>query len=197
MFIPPYTHENICLQERPDATTVVHNGSKVFIDHSNTYYFEDRFNLDINNTYRMINIRNPIDRFISHMYYFDKINPQQCSYKVLKDKAEQYGMVFINCLTHIRYQDQILDIETRFNLAREELDRYNFIFKSEDLKNCVDRFNDINPFGLVLKEVCENQSNSSQLKISKQTINNIRKLLEPEILLLSDFYHDSIDRYSY
>jgi len=145
----------------------------------------------------MINIRNPIDRFISHMYYFDKINPQQCSYKVLKDKAEQYGMVFINCLTHIRYQDQILDIETRFNLAREELDRYNFIFKSEDLKNCVDRFNDINPFGLVLKEVCENQSNSSQLKISKQTINNIRKLLEPEILLLSDFYHDSIDRYSY
>lgn len=188
MYIPLCTHENICLQEYNDAINVIHKDSKVFFDHSHAYFLEDTFNLNINSTYRIINIRNPIFRFISHMYFFDKISPEQCSYETLKLKTQEYGTVVINYLTQSRYKNQELDIETKLNIAKKELEKYNFIFVLEQFPHCIQKFNEINPFSLVLQEQKINLSDSANLKISKKVLYNIKTLIEPEIILLKDFY---------
>lgn len=188
IYIPLYTHENMCLQERNDAIDIIHKNSKVFFDHSSAYFFEDTFNLNIDSTYRIINIRNPIHRFISHMYFFDKISPEQCSYKILKLKIKEYGSVFINYLTQSKYKNQKLDLETRLNIAKEELEKYDFVFVLEKFKDCVEQFNITNPFSLTLEEKHINESNGKNLKLSKRTLYNIKKLIEPEIILLKDFY---------
>lgn len=188
MYIPLCTHENICLQEREDVIDIIHKNSKIFFDHSDAHFFEDKFSLNIDTTYRIINIRNPIRRFISHMYFFDKISPEQCSYKVLKRKIKQYGFVFINYLTHYKYYYQRLDIETKLNIAKAELEQYNFIFVLENFKDCIQQFNETNPFSLTLQEQRINLSDSTNLRISKKVLYNIKKLIEPEIILLKDFY---------
>lgn len=188
MYIPLCTHENICLQERADVINIIHKNSKIFFDHSYAHFLEDTFNLNINSTYRIINIRNPIFRFISHMYFFDKISPEQCSYKILKLKTQEYGTVVINYLTQSRYKNQGLDIETKLNIAKAELEQYNFIFVLENFKDCIQQFNESNPFSLTLQEQRINLSDSNNLKISKKVLYNIKKLIEPEIILLKDFY---------
>ena len=188
LFISSYTHENICLQEHREAIYVLHKQTKVFFDHSHAYFFEDTFNLDISKTFRIINIRNPIHRFISHMYFFDRISPEQCSYKVLKQKVKQYGLVYIDYLTLQKYNQQKLDLETRLNIAKEELEKYSFVFILEKFRDCVEQFNITNPFELRLEEKHINESNGKNLKLSKRTLYNIKKLIEPDIILLKDFY---------
>lgn len=188
LYIPPYTHENMCLQQREDVADVIQKSTKVFFDHSSGYFFEEAFGLAPEATYRIISIRNPIHRFISHMYYFDKINPDYCSYKILKQKAAQYGLVFTHCLTDVYYHDQKLDIETRLNIAKNELAKYDFVFQVEYFRECLQRFNNTNPFGLRLEEQLLNESNSQLLDISTKTMLNIRKLLEPDIILLREYY---------
>lgn len=195
LYIPPYTHENICLQERPESVDIISKNSRVFMDHSYAYFFEDYFNLDVSNTYRIINIRHPVDRFISHMLFFDKLHPECCSYKDLVTKTSQYGFILINYLTLTRYATQDLDIETRYKIAETELSKYDWVFKQEDLVTSISEFNQNNPFDLTLEEVSLNKSEHENIEISRRRLSDIEKLLKLEIDLLRDYYPPS-DSYS-
>jgi hypothetical protein len=194
MYIPLCTHNNICLEEKPEFIETIHEHTKIFFDHSKTYFFEETFNLDIKNTYRILNIRNPIERFISHLYFFDKLFPHQCSYQTLKNKTKQYGNTIISYLTNYKYGEQNLDVETKYHLAKEELKKYNFIFNLNKFNQSISEFNLNNPFNLVLEEKHINNSTISKIDISKKTLINIKHLIQYEILLLKDFYED-INKY--
>jgi len=167
---------------------IISKNSRVFVDHSYAYFFEDYFNLDVSSTYRIINIRHPVDRFISHMLFFDKLHPECCSYKDLVAKTSQYGFIFINYLTLTRYATQDLDIETRYKIAQEELLKYDLVFKQEDLVTSISEFNQNNPFNLTLEEVSLNKSEYANIEISRRRLSDIEKLLKLEIDLLRDYY---------
>lgn len=194
MYISEYTHNNLCLEQSPQFIETINENTKIFFDHSRSYFFETIFKLNISNTYRIINIRNPIEKFISHLYFFDKLFPDQCSYQTLKNKINQYGHDVINYLTYYNYKEQYLDIETRYNIAKEELKKYNFIFNLNKFKDSITKFNEQNPFNLQLQEQHINNSNIDKTKISKKTLLNIKHLIQYEILLLKDLYED-IDQY--
>ena len=65
---------------------------------------------------------------------------------------------------------------------------YNFIFILEKFKDCIEEFNINNPFLLKLEEKHINESNNKKFKLSRRVLYNIKKLIEPEIILLKDFY---------
>lgn len=190
MYIPLCTHNNICLEEKPEFIQTIHENTKIFFDHSKIYFLEETFNLDIKNTYRILNIRNPIERFISHLYFFDRLFPDQCSYESLKNKTKEYGNCVLHYLISYTYRQQKLDIETKYNIAKEELKKYNFIFNLNKFNQCILEFNLNNPFNLYLEEKHINDSNISKINISKKTLINIKHLIQYEILLLKDFYED-------
>jgi hypothetical protein len=190
MYIPLCTHNNICLQEKPEFIEIIHENTKIFFDHSRSYFFEQKFNLNIENTYRILNIRNPIERFISHLYFFDRLFPNQCSYETLKSKTKEYGNCVLHYLIYYIYGQQKLDEETKYNIAKEELKKYNFIFNLNKFKQSISEFNLNNPFNLVLEEKHINNSTIPKIDISKKTLLNIKHLIQYEILLLKDFYED-------
>jgi hypothetical protein len=189
MYIPLLTHENMCLQEcSADVIKSIHTKSRIFFDHSYSYFIEQTFGLNINETFRIINIRNPIKRFISHMLFFDKIDPNTCSYDTLKNKTKEYGNLTINYLSLYNYSDPKIDIETRYSISCNELKKYNFIFNIENITECISHFNLNNPFGLKLEEQKINININNHINLSKKTLYNIKQLIELEILLLKDFY---------
>jgi hypothetical protein len=194
MYISSYTHSNLCLEEMPQFISTINEKTRLFFDHSKSYFFEDTFKLDITNVYRIINIRNPVERFISHLYFFDRLFPHQCSYAILKNKTKQYGHAVISYLTDYKYKEQNLDIETKYYIAKEELKKYNFIFNLNKFNQSISEFSLNNPFGLYLQEQHINNSNLAKIDISNKTLINIKHLIQYEILLLKDFYED-IDKY--
>jgi hypothetical protein len=187
IYISEFTHNNICLQKDNQYIPIIHNDTKLFADHSYAYFFEKTFNLDISSTFRIISIRHPILRFISHMYFFDKLNPEYCSYNILKEKTKEYGNITIDYLTYFKYGHLNLDIETKYNIAIEELSKYNFIIKSDYMNESITELNHNNPFGLILEESRVN-TNNYNANISKKVLQNLKSLLQFEILLLQNFY---------
>jgi len=190
IYISNYSHNNICLQENINLISAIHPETRLFFDHSHTYFFESNFNININSTYRILSIRNPITRLISHIKFFDNILITQCSYKTIKEKIMDYGNLTIKYLTLYKYNHQNLDTETLFNLAIDELSKYNFIFQKEKISTNIQEFNISNPFGLVLQEEYNNVSKTQEYEISNQKLSYIKSLLQFEILLLKNYYPD-------
>jgi hypothetical protein len=198
MYIPEYTHKTMCLQENKNIINIIHDNTKIFFDHSHSYFIEEAFNLNIEETFRIINIRNPIKRFVSHMLYFDKIDPNICSYDTLKNKTKEYGNLIINYLSLHKYSDPKIDIETRYNISCSELKKYNFIFNIDNITECISNFNLNNPFDLKLEEQKININANNNIHLSKKTLYNIKQLIELEILLLKDFFpniNENINQY--
>lgn len=189
MYIPPYTHGNICLEEHPHFFDAIHVGTRLFLDHSKSYFLEKIFNLNINNTYRILSIRNPVDRFISHMIYFDKINPDDCSIDLLKLKVKRYGNIFIEYLTTnlILEQKDYIDSETKYNIAKKEIKKYNFIFHFEKFSESIQQFNSINPFNINLVEEKLNVSIYNNY-IAPKKILIIESYLYQDLKLLDEYY---------
>lgn len=190
IYISDYSHNNICLQQNTNLVAAIHPETRLFFDHSQSYFFESNFNINVNSAYRIISIRNPIERLISHINFFDNILITQCSYKTIKEKILQYGNLTIKYLTQYKYESQNLDQETLFNIAVEELLKYNFIFQKEKMSKNIEEFNVANPFGLVLEEKHNNISKIQIQDISSQKLSYIKSLMQFEILLLKNYYPD-------
>jgi hypothetical protein len=96
----------------------------------------------------------------------------------------------LHYLSYYIYGKQKLDEETKYNIAKEELKKYSFIFNLNKFKQSISEFNLNNPFNLVLEEKHINNSTIPKIDISKKTLLNIKHLIQYEILLLKDFYED-------
>jgi hypothetical protein len=184
-YISMLTHGNISLHRDMCCIKAIHKGTKAFIDHSYANFIEDQFNLKQEETYRIFTIRNPISRFISHCLFFEKKHPKDLKIDELNSFISKFGHETMNMLCG--YEDKSL--EEKFEIAKEEIKKYNFIFIQEKMQTCIDRFNQINPFSLKLKNVYNNIKNKKEdLKINENLKNYLEKKLKLELDLIENFY---------
>ena len=187
-YISEYTHNNISLYHNPELIIAIHPKTTIFIDHSYSLFIENNFNLPIHETYRILTIRNPIDRILSHMFYFYKQDIDNLSKIVVNKFIADFGNLTIDYLTKYKYTTESL--KTRFNKARKELESYNFIFKTEE-QILIEDFNTNNPFELHLENNHIQRTKIEYRKnISKKVIDHIKQNIPLEIKLLENYYVD-------
>ena len=180
-YISTRTHANLCLSETPDLSKAIHENTNIFIDHSDSGCIESLFNLDHEKVYRILTIRNPIDRFISHVKFFNDIDISESETNTIEELANSFGDIFTNKLSEfykVKKQD-------RASKAKEILKTYDFIFNLDD-EFCYEKFNSQNPFKIELKK---HYYNASDKKIvNEETRLYIKQLLSVDFDLLSEFY---------
>jgi hypothetical protein len=185
-YISDHTHSNICLYEKPHLIQSIHPETLLFVDHSPSFFIEDNFNLPIDYTYRILTLRNPLSRIISHVHYFYEQNIDSIPENLLKNYLEQFGNLTITFLTKCRYPD--LSIQEQYLEAKTIIKEYQFYFKVEDQKLC-EIFNSTNPFELHIPNYHLNRSSlGSTISINQKTKNIIYDKIKLEIKLLERYY---------
>jgi hypothetical protein len=185
-YISQYSHANICLYEKPHLIEAIHPETLLFADHSPAFYIEDQFKIDISMAYRILTIRNPVSRIISHIHFFYNKHINDLSEAVLNNYLNRFGHITIDYLTN--YLNSQKSLNDRFKLAKSVIKKYHFIFQVEKQKLC-ETFNDTNPFELHIENHHANTSPIDSLLEVDQNIKNIiydhSKL---EVKLLEDYY---------
>jgi hypothetical protein len=189
-YISDYTHSNICLYEKPYLIESIHPDTLLFIDHSPSFFIEDNFKIPIDDTYRILTLRNPLSRIISHIHYFYGHHIDFISENILKNHLEQFGNLTISFLTKCRYPD--LSIQKQYKEAKKIIKDYQFYFKVEDQKLC-EVFNSTNPFELHIPNYHINRSAiDTKVNINQKTKNIIYENIKLEIKLLERYYEMDI-----
>jgi hypothetical protein len=187
-YISMFTHGNICLHLDQPCIKAIHEDTRLFIDHSISYFIEDAFNLEIEEVYRILTVRHPISRFISHCLFFEKKHPKELNFKELDSLICEFGNLTIKMLTEQRY-DREKTIETQHKIAKQEIEKYDFIFVQEKLADSIKEFNSTNPFNLNLENVEHNVNSKKEDFLIED---NLREYLEEklslEIDLLKNYY---------
>lgn len=188
VFIPDYTHNSISLYENPQLIKAIHPDTKLFIDHSPALFLEKHFKLNIEETYRFITIRHPVDRIISHIEFFYEQPFEQLDITIIKAFINRFGNLTIEYLTNgiDRYKNKSLEEKTLISI--DILKNYNFIFKVEEQK-LMEEFNSTNPFEIHLSNFHLNRSKiPDRKKISQKFKNIIYNNIKKEIKLLENYY---------
>ena len=187
-YISMLTHGNICLHLDQSCVKAIHEDTRLFIDHSISYFIEDSFNLQIKEVYRILTIRNPISRFISHCLFFEKKHPREFSFEELDFFTKKFGNLTIETLTNHKHKKE--KIETKFEIAKQEIKKYDFIFVQEKFEYSINEFNSTNPFNLNLD--LQNAQHNIRHTNKDLLEDNLRKYLEEklflEIDLLKNYY---------
>jgi len=186
IYISMLTHGNISLHRDNGCIPAIHKGTKMFIDHSTTNFIEDKFSLNYEKTYRIFTMRNPIKRFISHSLFFEKKHPNDLTKEEFDCFILKFGFVGIEMLTDYLHKKET--IEKKLEIAKKEVEKYNFIFFQETFEECINNFNELNPFSLKLSNIKNNLSNNDDVKIKK----NIEKYLENNLKFEIELYESSI-----
>ena len=192
IYISGHSHGNICLYDNPHYIQSIHKDTLMFIDHSPAFFIEQAFNLNISETYRMLTIRNPIDRFISHIHFFYKQHIDSISKLSLQNQIDKFGHMTINYLTmaHNKHKDKSLN--AKYKISQSLLKEYNFIFQVEN-QHLMEQFNSTNPFAIHIPNFHTNHSPiDSTLPVLQKTKNFIYKNIKLEIKLLEEFYEMDI-----
>jgi hypothetical protein len=96
----------------------------------------------------------------------------------------------IEYLTNVKYKEKSL--KEKYEIAIEELKKYNFIFQVENQKLC-EIFNDSNPFQLHITNHHMNRSPvDSDSIIGDKVKNIICNKIKYEIQLLQNFYNTDL-----
>ena len=187
-FIPDYTHNSISLYENPQLIRAIHKETKLFIDHSPAFFLEKYFKLDIEKTYRVITLRNPVNRLISHIEFFYDQPIEQLDTSIIKAFINRFGHLTIEYLTNGNDEYKNKSLQEKLVLSASILTEYNFIFKVEEQKLMED-FNTTNPFEIHLSNFHINRSKISNIKNISQKIKNvIYANIKKEIKLLENYY---------
>jgi len=185
-YISDHTHSNICLYEKPQLIEAIHPETLLFIDHSPAFFLEDNFNLPISDTYRIITLRNPLSRIISHIHFFYEQHIDTIPDNILINYLKQFGNLTIHFLT--KYQYPNLSLQQQYKEAKNILKDYQFYFQVENQKLC-EVFNSSNPFELHIPNYHINRSSiDSTIKINQITKNIIYNEIKLEIKLLEKYY---------
>jgi hypothetical protein len=185
-YISEYTHANICLYENPHLIEAIHPSTLLFIDHSPSFFIEDNFNLSINDTYRILTLRNPVLRLVSHIHFFYDKHINSISESILKNHLEQFGNLTISFLSKCRFPGLLL--QQQYEEAKNIIKDYQFYFKVEDQKLC-ETFNSSNPFELHIPNYHINKSSVGKIiEINQKTKNIIYDKIKLEIKLLEEYY---------
>jgi|LakMenE01Jun11ns_1017448.scaffolds.fasta_scaffold9907933_2 hypothetical protein len=187
-YISEHTHSNICLYEKPHLIEAIHTDTLLFVDHSPTFFIENSFKLPIEDTYRILTLRNPISRIISHIHFFYNIHINNIAEDVLINYLEQFGNLTIDYLTKCKFLD--ISLEQKYKEAKKIINDYQFCFQVEKQKLC-EIFNSSNPFELHIPNYHINRStidNIIEIEISPKIKNIIYSTIKLEIKLLEKYY---------
>jgi len=189
-YISEFTHAGICLYDQPHLIEAIHPHTLIFIDHSPAFFLEDTFKIQISDTYRILTLRNPLSRIVSHIHYFYNRHIDTLSEIVLKNYLEKFGHLTIWYLTE--YINKHKSLTDKYEIAKKAIKDYQFYFQVENQQLC-EAFNDLNPFQLHIPNYHINHSPiDSSLTISQATKNLIYKYIALEIKLLEDYYEMEI-----
>lgn len=184
-YISSNTHANICLSETPELAKAIHKQTNIFIDHSDAGVIENLFGLEDEKVYKILTIRDPVERFISHIHFFSHEKVTEMHDSELDESINQFGRVFSDKLSrHMNPKNK----QESIHIAKKTLDDYDFIFKIED-KSCYERFNETNPFGITLEQTHSNQSKIEE-SVPDSKKQHIRDILSSEYDVLSKYYGD-------
>ena len=185
-YISEFSHANICLYDQPHLIEAIHPETLLFIDHSPSFFLEDIFKIPIDQTYRILTLREPLSRIVSHIHYFYNRHIDTLSEIILKNYLEKFGHMTIWYLTQHKHSNESLT--KKYKIAKKTIKDYQFYFKVEDQKLC-ELFNDTNPFQLHIPNYHINHSPvDSSLPISQPIKNFIYKHIPLEIKLLEAYY---------
>lgn len=184
IYISGFTHNEICLYRQQNLIDAIHEKTLMFIDHSPDNFIQDSFELEHDLVYKILTLRNPIDRLISHISFFHNKDINSISKSLLGTLIQEYGQLTISFLTD--YTHSSFDITDKLIIAKEKIQEYNFIFKVEEQKLC-EIFNDDNPFALQLPNYHLQRSNRNY-NIKQNIKNYIYKYIKQEIELLEPYY---------
>ena len=107
-YISQYSHANICLYEQTHLIEAIHPDTLLFIDHSPTFFIEDTFNLNLEDSYRILTLRNPLSRIVSHVHFFYTKHIDTLPGPVLSNYLKRFGNATISHLTKYKYADKSL-----------------------------------------------------------------------------------------
>jgi hypothetical protein len=185
-YISEYTHSNICLYEKPHLIEAIHGDTLLFIDHSPTFFIENNFKLPIENTYRILTLRNPVSRIISHIHFFYTTHINHITKDILINYLEQFGNLTIDYLTKCQFPD--IPLQQKYKEAKKIIEDYQFYFQVEKQKLC-EIFNSSNPFELHIPNYHINRSLvNTMAEINPKVKNIIYSTIKPEIKLLEKYY---------
>lgn len=186
VYVSQYSHANISLYEKPHLIEAIHPDTRLFFDHSYAFFIEEKFKIDVSNAYRVLTIRNPLYRIISHIHFFYSRHVEELSETVLQNYIDKFGHITIDYLTAHRNSKKSLS--DKFKIAKSILKNYQFIFQVEKQKLC-ETFNDTNPFELHIKNYHLNTSPvDSTLEVGQKIKNFIYKNIKLEVKLLEQYY---------
>lgn len=137
LYISTITHGNTCIET--DGSNFISDQTRLFIDHSKCNKIEEALNINPNKCYKILTIRDPISRIISHNNFFCRFDTEE-----LLNNEELFNKLIGICGNLI------------CNYSKNDLEQYDFIFNCSDFNRSVGIFNSINPYDLKLSTVRTN-----------------------------------------
>lgn len=137
LYISTITHGNTCVET--DGTSFLSKQTRLFIDHSKCNKIEESFDIDKNQCYKILTIREPISRIISHNNFFCKFQTEE-----LLNNENLFNKLIGICGKLI------------CNYSQNDLEQYDFIFNCSNFNESVKAFNKLNPYNLQLSTIRTN-----------------------------------------
>lgn len=186
-YISTITHGDITLSDMPVLSKAIHEDTKLFFDHSKAYVIEDLFNLNPTNCYRILLVRDPLDRLLSHLIHFYQLDINKTTIETLTKTIKPIKYLTTHYLTEYKHSEK--SIAEKAEIAQQELQLYDFVFVLEK-QDLIKKFNSENPFGLHIPNLHINRSkyNNGKIDIDKQILDFLKQELHLEYSLLNKFY---------
>jgi hypothetical protein len=87
--------------------------------------------------------------------FFENVHPDQVSGEVLEKLINEFGFVTVNYLTLFEHPEKSL--RERAAIAMEEIKKYQFFFIQERFGDSIEKFNQENPFDILLANRHDNR----------------------------------------
>jgi len=186
-YISGFTHADVCISYRPYLIDVIHQNTVLFFDHSYAQTFERLRDLSDDTVYKILLIRDPINRFISHIKFFHNIDLTDIDDTQAFEQIDKFGPMIQNLTTN--YLTYYLAPGTKMiDAAKKQLKSYDMIIRQENPEDML-AFNDTNPFYLGVKnEYYLNSSNANYELLSEDIKNAIYGYVQQDYEVLEEYY---------
>jgi hypothetical protein len=187
-YISGFTHGNICLSERPYLIDAIHQNTVLFFDHSYAQTFERLRNLSDDKVYKILLIRDPINRFVSCLKFFYNIDLTAIDNTRAFEQIDKLIPLLQNAT--IKYLTHYLDPgpSTIIDIAKKQLKSYDMIIRQENPEDIL-TFNDTNPFSLDIKTKYHiNSSHTDYESLNPDIKNTIYSYMKQDYEILEEYY---------
>jgi hypothetical protein len=131
-----FNNHKFNLNSKNDVDNLNNYFLKVILAHCN---YNDKYtNIFSKNCFSITCIRNPIDRLLSHYYYFDFVNEKKALHELSNEKINYYINQY-GCTILIRLSGLTMDLNTTY----DNIKKINCILVFENIKTELDLMNNL------------------------------------------------------